>query len=321
MNADSEKKQNPGVDRPFVSVVVPAYNSPLRSAECIEALLEQTYPKNKYEIIVIDNGSTDNTPKVIKQYPVVFLAENTIKSPYAARNKGITHSRGEIIAMIDVNCLPVSNWIEEGVKTIESETADLVGGQVKFKFSDARTASELYDSVTNVQIERNIRERNVSKGGNLFVRRAVFDAIGLFPLSRSGGDVSWTRRATRSGLKLVYSPKALATYPARTLLPLIKKQYRVGRGQPFIWRDEGLGYAGLLLRKLVLFLPLLPSVLRKIIDERGTEEIKRLYNYQQSPGRNNRLIVKLWLASYLCNLATGIGAFISMPGVIFRKTK
>ena len=105
----------------FVSVIVPAYNSPKRTAKCIQALLNQSYPKNSYEIILIDNGSSDDTVKTIQEYPVIFLSEKTIKSPYAARNKGIKNAKGDIIAMIDINCTPNRHWIHAGVETIATK--------------------------------------------------------------------------------------------------------------------------------------------------------------------------------------------------------
>jgi len=64
---------------PFVSVIIPVLNSPVRAEKCINALLDQTYPKNRYEIIVVDNGSTDSTPQVIQQYPVTFMIEDNFK--------------------------------------------------------------------------------------------------------------------------------------------------------------------------------------------------------------------------------------------------
>lgn len=306
---------------PFVSVVVPACNSPHRTATCIEALLKQSYPKDRYEIIVVDNGSTDNTPQVIKQYPVTFLVEDTIQSPYAARNMGIIHARGEVIAMIDVNCTPIYEWIEEGLKAMETEDADLVGGQVKFVFSTSKTVSEIYDSITNVQIERNIRERKVTKGGNLFVNRTVFNAIGLFPLYRSGGDVSWTGKATRAGFKLVYAPQALVTYPARKLLSLLRKQFRVGQGQPNIWLEEGIGYPRIFARTIRCFLPLMPSLIWKIIEERGTNDTKRRFNYQSGTRKTNKKVLSMWCVSYLCALSTGLGILRSIPVILRRRLR
>jgi glycosyltransferase involved in cell wall biosynthesis len=81
---------------PFISVVVPVYNGDRIIGNCVESLLNQSYPKDNYEIIVVDNGSTDNTRAIIKKYPVKMLIEDSIKSSYAARNKGIKHAKGEV---------------------------------------------------------------------------------------------------------------------------------------------------------------------------------------------------------------------------------
>lgn len=303
----SKNPQNVMHTLPFVSVVVPAYNSPHRTRACIEALLNQSYPKDKYEVIVVDNGSTDNTPQAIKQYPVTFLLEETEQGPYAARNMGILHARGEVIAMIDVKCTPVPEWIEEGVKKMKTEDADLVGGQVKFVFSASKTVSEMYDSITNVQIERNIRERNITKTGNLFVKRNVFDTIGLFPPYRSGEDVIWTGKATREGFKLVYASRALATYPARKLIPLLKKQIRVGIGQPIIWFEEGMSYRRIFTRTIQGFLPPSPSLTRTIVEERGTNDIKRKCSL-------------IWFVACLCSTAVSVGRLLfPFHRLIFRQ--
>ena len=110
---------------PFVSIIVPVLNSPARVKQCIESSLSQTYPKDKYEIIIVDNGSTDNTIRVIEQYPVKILVEKDIQTPYAARNKGIYHAQGEIIALTDANCSPQPDWIKEGITALQEENADL----------------------------------------------------------------------------------------------------------------------------------------------------------------------------------------------------
>ncbi|MFC1577579.1 glycosyltransferase [Thermodesulfobacteriota bacterium] len=285
------------IDLNFVSVVVPAYNSPKRTAKCIEALLNQSYPKNLYEIIVIDNGSKDDTAKMIQRYPVIFFAENGIKSPYAARNMGIKKAKGKIIAMVDVNCIPVKNWIHQGVETIIKENADLVGGNIIFTFSPQKTNSEIFDSITNVQIKHNIRERKITKGGNLFVKRSVLDKIGLFPVLRSGGDVIWTGKATSAGFKLAYSSSACATYPARKLGSLLKKQIRVGIGQPTIWLEEGIILRRIIIKTIGGFYPPGLNWLKKLVQERYA-------------GKGKPNITSLWMVAYLCNMATSVGRLI-----------
>ncbi|ADJ13947.1 glycosyltransferase [Halalkalicoccus jeotgali] len=226
--------------QPFVSVIIPAYNGAERLKKVLNALQGQTYPDDRFEVLVVDNGSTDRTPEVIAQSPFQGYEETDVQGPYAARNTGIKHSKGEIIALLDATCIPNSDWLEAGIECFGDKSIDLVGGQVTFDLGDDPSPAEIYDSKGNVQMERNIRERNVAKTGNLFFRRDVFETIGPFPHDlRSGGDVLWTGKATRSGFNLVYCADAEVHYPAKQFHSLVRKQYRVGKGRPNIWEING----------------------------------------------------------------------------------
>ena len=115
MNKTPSKIQKQTLDNndgiPFVSVIVPVYNDGQRIGKCIEALLIQTYPQAHFEIIIVDNGSNDNTRSVIEEHPVKLLVEDRIQSSYAARNKGIKNAKGEVIAFTDADCIPAPDWI------------------------------------------------------------------------------------------------------------------------------------------------------------------------------------------------------------------
>lgn len=286
-------------DLPFVTVVVPVLNAAARTERTLSALSAQSYPEDRFEVVVVDNGSTDATREVVGRYPA-RLIEEEIRSPYAARNAGIRAARGDIVALLDVNCCPAPEWLERGVAALESTSADLAGGKVSFTYSPERTAAELFDSVSNVKMETSIRERSMAKTGNLFVRRRVFDEIGLFPSDvRSGADVLWTRHATRAGKRLVYAAEAEATYPARKLGPLLRKQFRVGQGQPAIWRDAGVSVRKMWIRPLLALRPPSRDDLRGRIEERGTPEMLRRFN-------------AIWLNAWLCVLATAAGQAVSI---------
>lgn len=193
--------------QPFVSVIVPVYNDAIRIRACIESLLLQTYPFQQYEIIIIDNGSTDTTPVTIKHFPVKYLSENKIQGSYAARNKGIRNAAGDIIAFTDSDCIPVPEWIVSGVAALYEQSCDLIGGNVQFEFSPKWSAAEICDSLTNMQIEQNISERKVGKTANLFVKSHVIQKTGLFAENlKSGGDVAWTRKAVQDGFKIGFAP-------------------------------------------------------------------------------------------------------------------
>lgn len=218
-------------ERPFVSVIVPVYNGERSIRGCLQALLNQTYPRDLYEVIVVDNGSSDATRALVGQYPVTLLVEDQTQSSYAARNKGINHARGTILAFTDADCTPAPGWIAAGLAALDEQQADLAGGHVHFVYSPRPSGAELYDSVVNLQVERSIRERNAAQTANLFVRASVFQVVGQFPSTlQSGGDIFWTQRATAAGFKLVYARAAEISHPTRRLRELLKKQYRVGRG-------------------------------------------------------------------------------------------
>src|SRR5689334_6517067 len=112
---------------PFVSVIVPVYNDQQRIVTCVEALLAQDYPRECYEVLVVDNGSTDGTLAALKALPITSLVENTKRGSYAARNKALQQAKGEVIAFTDSDCTPVPGWLAAGVAAIEAG-ADLVGG-------------------------------------------------------------------------------------------------------------------------------------------------------------------------------------------------
>ncbi len=101
---------------PFVSIIIPAYNSQHTISACLTALKRLQYPQDKFAIIVIDNNSTDKTAEIIKKFPVTYYKEIQTQSSYAARNIGIKHSKNAIIAFTDSDCLPEPYWLAEGVK-------------------------------------------------------------------------------------------------------------------------------------------------------------------------------------------------------------
>lgn len=283
-----------------VSVVVPVRNAPHRIAVCIDALLAQDYPRDRVQIVIVDNNSDDDTPDVVDSYPVTRVTESAAHSPYTARNAGIAAATGDIIALTDANCVPTGDWLTNGVRTLLDHGADLVGGKVTFTFSHRPTVGEIVDATTNVDVEASIANHGACMTGNLFVRRTVFSDIGVFsPSIRSGGDMRWTRRASDAGFRLVYAADAEVFYPARSLGPLLHKQIRVGRGVPGVWASFGMSrmqMAGMIARGL---LPMPPRRLAARVRERTTGTVQ--YG-----------LTRLWLAAWLCKVARSVGCVSGM---------
>jgi glycosyltransferase involved in cell wall biosynthesis len=286
---------------PTVSVIVPVYNDENNIPKLMESLLNQDYPQELYEIIVIDNNSTDHTRKILSNYPIISLSETDIQSSYAARNKGIAKAKNKILAFIDSDCIASTSWLKEGVLALECRQADLVGGKVEFYFSPEKTASECYDSLIHFRFEESIQTRSVTGAGNLFVKREVFEKIGLFPTVKSGGDFQWTGKAVREGFQLIYCSTAIVKHPARKLKFLLQKHFRTGSGKPFIWKTM----EGRVFKPTILLSSLPPNILelKKVIQKNGTTDMQ---------GK----IFSIWFTKYLCRLFFFLGAWRSILFIV-----
>ncbi len=294
--------------RPFVSVIVPVYNDPEGIQRCLEALGSQTYPEERFEVLVVDNGSTDHTREVIKEFDVELLVEDEVQGSYAARNRGIENAEGEILAFTDADCTSEPEWITEGVKTLEEENADLVGGRVVFEFSEKKTAAERFDASVNMRNDQSVRG-GVAKTANVFTKRIVIEDIGCFPQHlRSGGDVYWSSAATDAGYNLVYGAEAIVRHPSRQLRELLRKQYRVGTGQIEIWRLDGQS-AVLMLVKGFLQFPL--KVLGFFLEEGESEGTA----HETPPDRDVRKGLKVAMVAGLCVLAMNIGRLKQLSSI------
>lgn len=279
---------------PRVSVIVPVLNGAGHIERCLEALRAQSYPADRLELIVADNGSVDETRAHVRDHGVALVVERRMPSPYVARNAGIRRATGDVVAFTDSDCVPAKDWVERGVARLEAG-ADLVGGEVLFGFASRPSAAEIVDAVKNLDHERSIAERGVAKTGNLFVSRRVFDEIGLFAEDRrSGGDVAFTRRATGAGFSLVYAPDAVVEKPARRAAALARKQYRVGRGECRLWRERGAGSKEIAGRVLRSFGPPPLSYLRAQLARRG-------------PMGWERRVLSVWLSCWAIGVVQGLG--------------
>jgi glycosyltransferase involved in cell wall biosynthesis len=279
---------------PRVSAIVPVRNGERHVARCLAALLAQSWPAERLEILVVDDASTDATRERVRELPVRLLERSAPGGPYAARNAALRVAAGEVLAFTDSDCTPAEDWIERGVAALSREAADLAAGHVRFSLPPRANAFELLDAVSNLDQERSVAERGVAKTGNLFAARRVFDAIGPFAERRSGCDVEWTGRATTRGFALVYAAEAVVEKPARGALALAGKHYRVGRGQMALWRAAGEPLGAVL-----------PRVARGLAPSRPGELRERLR--RRAPEGPRAALPALWLAAWAISSVQSLG--------------
>lgn len=221
---------------PFVSVIVPVFNDGERLRTCLAALDGQCYPRSRYEVVVVDNGSDIPVDEKLGSGGRVRFVRETRAGSYRARNAGIAAARGDLLAFTDSDCIPDERWIRAAVEFMrESPGAAIVGGPVRvFPLHERRpTLGERHQSLMAFSQRRNVEERHYSVTANLFTYRRVFDTIGVFREElMSGGDREWGQRAYRAGLSLRYCEAARVDHPARrSVLDLLAKYARTSGGQ------------------------------------------------------------------------------------------
>jgi len=98
---------------PIISVIIPSFNEEKYLSSCLKSVLSQDFPKKDYEIIMVDNDSSDKTLKIAKSFKRVKVLKELKKGLVMARNKGLQKSRGKIIVNLDADCLVPINWLRK----------------------------------------------------------------------------------------------------------------------------------------------------------------------------------------------------------------
>ena len=213
------------------------FNDPYGLDDTLKSLLNQEYPKEYFEVIIVDNGSTDNTfqlaTKYAGNYPNIFkcLVENSIKSSYAARNRGINKAVGSLISFIDSNVIMETDFIFRVVNYFESNPVDYLGNRVELTIIKD-TLSARYNKMNDFKIESNIRYSHYSPTCCLTVRSSVIDKVGVFDNRfESGGDWDFGQRTFQAKLNQDYAKDIVVYHPARSsYIALINKGRRIARG-------------------------------------------------------------------------------------------
>jgi cellulose synthase/poly-beta-1,6-N-acetylglucosamine synthase-like glycosyltransferase len=204
----------------YVSVIIPVRDDAEGLARCLTGLEQQHYPSDAFEVIVVDNGSAARPDDVVDRFPRVRLTVEPRVGSYAARNRGVSLAKGEVLAFTDADCVPQQAWLIEGVRCLHSEAdIGLVAGAIEVLLTDPRrpSAVELWELLHGFPQQRYVDEHHFGATANVLCRRSVLDAVGGFDdRLASGGDKEWGRRVHAAGFRIVYAPSAAVAHPPRT---------------------------------------------------------------------------------------------------------
>lgn len=231
----------------LVSVIIPVYNDPDGIETTLSSLRAQTLSEDAFEIIVVDNDSSDTTRAVARDQLAgvdngEVVDEREIQSSYAARNTGIEHSSGEILAFLDADMSVPATWLAELVAAFERTDAAYLGCRVRLycPLSEPTLVAK-YDRAFGFPVEFYLETQNFVPTCCLAVTRTVVADVGPFdPRLTSSGDLEFGQRVARAGYDQHFASDLVVFHPTRTTLAdYTKKRLRVGAGQEQLARLPG----------------------------------------------------------------------------------
>lgn len=232
---------------PEVSVIIPIHNGVADLPDLEHCLLQQSFPHDRVEYVLVDNKSQDDTLQFLQALAersrqrgitVVPLSETAIQSSYAARNRGMQAAKGQFWVFTDADCRPEPNWLIQMVEPFQNSRVGIVVGEVK-----ALPGSSLWEKYAESQ-ETLSQKFAIAhpfypygQTANLAVRRAAVERSGLFrPYLTTGGDADLCWRIQMSGAwQLHFAAAAIVRHRHRSKLKALGQQWqRYGRSNAYL---------------------------------------------------------------------------------------
>ncbi len=217
-----------------VAVVIPVWNGEKVLGRCLDALARQTLPRDAYQIIVVDNGSSDSTRTIARSYAGVELLEEKRPGSYVARNLGIGRVRAPITAFTDADCEPAPDWLEQVLRAAAANPGfGVLAGKIEL-FDEIAQEREVFGDYERLfSFPQAHAARGNCATANWASETALLKALGGFDAAlKSGGDRQMALRIRDSGHPLIYVPAMMVRHPVRASRDeLVRKRQRLSGGR------------------------------------------------------------------------------------------
>lgn len=179
-----------------VSIIIPVFNNGKTLEACLNSILSLDYPQNKYEIIVVDNNSTDESVLIAKTKKVKLLFEKDTQSSYAARNKGINFVHSDILVFTDGDCIVDRDWLKNLTHVFRNKKIGCSVGSIQsYKPQSLVELFSEREGILDQYWTLNCGYLPYGQTANMAFRKDVFFKIGLFKKElKSGGDADFCWR-------------------------------------------------------------------------------------------------------------------------------
>ena len=229
----------------LVTVVIPVYNAAETIRGVLEALEHQTYPR--CQVVVVDDGSTDQTPEIVRRFSFVEYIRQQNAGPAAARNRGARAARGGVIFFTDADCVPEEDWIARMMPFFADARIGVVAGS----YGIANPGSLLARCVHREILFRHQRLMplypKVFGSYNFAIRKDLFFELKGFKETyrrASGEDNDLSYRVIRAGARIYFCREArVRHFHPVCLRRYLAEQYRHGLWRALLYRDHSLRVA------------------------------------------------------------------------------
>ncbi len=216
------------------SVIVPFLNEEKLIERCLNSLLQLDFEKQDYELIFIDNGSTDHSTEIVQQYPVTLLHEPR-RDPYLARNRGIQMACGEFIAFTDSDCIVDCYWLTNLYHSFKTSNSDIVIGRLLYP-SPVPISLECHEQYYHMKLndicEHKRTQYYYGHAGNMAIRASVFKQVGLFSGMPTVGDTEIIHKLIQQqpDANIMYESRAEVVHAEVTHFGhYLYKQFEIGQ--------------------------------------------------------------------------------------------
>ncbi len=194
----------------LATVIIPAFNSEATIRECLGNVLSQK-GVGSFEVIVVDDGSTDKTAEIVKKFRKVKLIQQKNSGPAAARNKGVKQAKGEIVVFTDDDCIAEKGWLKEMLAPFND--SEVSGVQGSYKTSQPELIARFSQLEIEHRYKRLLKKKFIDFIGSYSAayRKKDFLEAGGFDSKvtiASGEDPDFSFKLSEMGKKLVFTSKA-----------------------------------------------------------------------------------------------------------------
>lgn len=196
------------------SVIVPAYNAARTIDRCLGSLRDQTVDRASYEVIVVDDGSTDSTPRVVKGFSVKYIRQSN-RGPATARNAGAREAKGKIILFTDADCVPDKDWIQEMARPFADPSVSAVKGAYRTLQPSVVARFSQIEFEERFEMLKKAPSIDMVDTYSAAFRKEVFLGAGGFDTSfpvANNEDTELSYRLSNSGHRMVFNPRAVVCH-------------------------------------------------------------------------------------------------------------